>query len=121
MLGQYNDQPTIDKEIVAAAEFRVDFFQILWYSVDDARNRITSEGRQMQPHVEKVNEGLQLFLKSSEIRGMRFTGECVDHAPFFTTPTGRFYSLYISCAGCIGICDASREKPRVISVIPRQQ
>ena len=41
VLGQYNDQPTMDKEIVAAAQFGVDFFQILWYPIDDARNRIS--------------------------------------------------------------------------------
>ena len=35
LLGQYNDQPTMDKEIVAAAESGVDFFQILWYPVDE--------------------------------------------------------------------------------------
>ena len=82
VLGQYNDQPTMDKEIVAAAQFGVDFFQILWYPVDDAKSRMASEGRQMPPHIEKVNEGLRLFLKSSENRRIRFTVEYVNHAPF---------------------------------------
>ncbi len=81
-LGQYNDQPTMDKEIVAAAEFGVDFFQILWYPVDDAKSRMASEGRPMPPHIEKVNEGLRLFLDSSENHRIRFTVEYVNHAPF---------------------------------------
>ena len=33
ILGEYNDQDTMDKEIIAAADHGVDFFQILWYSV----------------------------------------------------------------------------------------
>lgn len=82
VLGQYNDQPTMDKEIVAAAEFGVDFFQILWYPVDDAKSRAAAEGRQMPPHIEKVNEGLRLFLLSSENDKIRFTVEYVNHAPF---------------------------------------
>jgi hypothetical protein len=31
LLGEYNDQPTMDKEIVAAAEHGIDSFLILWY------------------------------------------------------------------------------------------
>jgi len=82
LLGQYNDQPTMDKEIVAAAKHGVDFFQILWYPVEDARSRSAAEGRPMPPHVENVNEGLRLFLNSSENHRIRFTVEYVNHAPF---------------------------------------
>ena len=82
LLGQYNDQPTMDKEIVAAARYGVDFFQILWYPVEDTRRRSAAEGRPMPPHVENVNEGLRLFLNSAENRRIRFTVEYVNHAPF---------------------------------------
>lgn len=82
LLGQYNDQPTMDKEIVTAAQFGVDFFQILWYPIEDAKARAASEGRPMEPHVEKVNEGLRLFLNSPENDKIRFTIEYVNHAPF---------------------------------------
>ncbi len=82
VLGQYNDQPTMDKEIVAAAEHGVDFFQILWYPVEDSLRRLKAEGRSAEPHVERVNEGLRLFLKSSENRKLRFTVEYVNHNPF---------------------------------------
>ncbi len=82
LLGQYNDQATMDQEIVAAAKYGVDFFQILWYPVDDLKSRLTAEGRPVSPHVEYVNEGLRLFLKSPENRRLRFTLEYVNHAPF---------------------------------------
>jgi len=82
LLGQYNDQPTMDKEIVAAARFGVDFFQILWYPVDDMKRRLAAEEREIPPHVEKLNEGLRLFLESPENHRIRFTIEYVNHAPF---------------------------------------
>lgn len=82
LLGQYKNQPTMDREIAAAAEFGVDFFQILWYPVDDAKRRMAAEGRRLPPHVENVNEGLRLFLASSENHRIRFTVEYVNHAPF---------------------------------------
>ncbi len=82
LLGQYNDQPTMNKEIVTAARFGVDFFQILWYPVDDMRRRYAQEGREPPPHAEKLNEGLRLFLQSPENHRMRFTIEYVNHAPF---------------------------------------
>src|SRR5690349_10047152 len=55
-LGQYNDQPTMNREIVAAAEHGVRFFQILWYSA----------GKSKEPHAEKLNEGVKLFMESPE-------------------------------------------------------
>lgn len=82
LLGQYNDQPTMDKEIAAATEYGVDFFQILWYPVDDAQRRRAAEGRRMPPHIENVNEGLRFFLASPENHKIRFTVEYVNHAPF---------------------------------------
>jgi hypothetical protein len=82
LLGLYNDQPTMDKEIVTAARFGVDFFQILWYPVDDMRRRCADEQREPPPHAEKLNEGLRLFLRSPENHRIRFTIEYVNHAPF---------------------------------------
>ncbi len=82
LLGEYNDQPTMDKEIVAAARSGVDFFQILWYPVDDMRDRLKADGRPVPQHVERVNEGLRLFLASPEQHRLRFTVEYVNHDPF---------------------------------------
>ncbi len=82
LLGAYNDQPTMDREIVAAAAGGVDFFQILWYPVEDLRQRFQAESRPMPPHVELVNEGLRLFLASPNNSKLRFTIEYVNHDPF---------------------------------------
>ena len=65
ILGQYNDQQTMDREIVAAASHGVDFFQILWY-----------------PNGGPLNEGLRLFLASTNAGRMKFTIEFVNHPPF---------------------------------------
>jgi hypothetical protein len=33
LLGEYNNQSTMDREIAAAADNGVDFFQMLWYNI----------------------------------------------------------------------------------------
>ena len=65
ILGQYNEQKTMDREIIAASSHGVDFFQILWY-----------------PNGGKLNEGLRTFMASPESRRMKFTIEYVNHPPF---------------------------------------
>jgi hypothetical protein len=65
LLGQYNDQATMDREIVAASSHGVDFFQILWY-----------------PNGGALNEGLRTFLASTNAGLMKFTIEFVNHPPF---------------------------------------
>lgn len=65
VLGQYNDQKTMDREIEAASSHGVDFFQILWY-----------------PNGGKLNEGLRTFMASPEAHRMKFTIEFVNHPPF---------------------------------------
>jgi hypothetical protein len=64
-LGEYNDQATMDREIIAASSHRVDFFQILWY-----------------PNGGPLNEGLRTFLASTNAGQMKFTIEFVNHPPF---------------------------------------
>src|SRR5439155_1301917 len=71
-LGEYNDQPTMNREIVAAADHGVNFFQILWYL----------PGKSNEPHAEKLNEGVKLFMASPENGRMSFTIEYVNHPPF---------------------------------------
>ncbi len=63
--GQYNDQKTMNREIIAASAHDVDFFQILWY-----------------PNGGPLNEGLRTFLASPEAHRMKFTIEYVNHPPF---------------------------------------
>ncbi|MGB8371149.1 MAG: hypothetical protein ACLPYZ_18225 [Limisphaerales bacterium] len=65
ILGQYNDQDTMDQEIIAASSRGVDFFQILWY-----------------PNGGPLNEGLRTFLASTNAARMKFTIEFVNHPPF---------------------------------------
>ena len=74
LLGEYNEQATMDREIAAAATNGVSFFQILWYCPGDASNR--------HPQAEKLNQGLRLFLASPNNRQMKFTLEFVNHPPF---------------------------------------
>ncbi len=65
MLGEYNDQATMDREIIAASSHHVDFFQILWY-----------------PNGGPLNEGLRTFLASTNAGRMKFSLEFVNHPPF---------------------------------------
>ena len=64
-LGEYNELSTMDREIAVAASHGVDFFQILWY-----------------PNGGPLNEGLRLFLASTNAGRIRFTIEFVNHPPF---------------------------------------
>lgn len=65
LLGQYNDQETMDREIQTASRHGVAFFQILWY-----------------PSGGPLNEGLRTFLASANSGQMKFTIEFVNHPPF---------------------------------------
>ena len=74
LLGEYNDQESMDREIVAAAEHNVDFFQILWYPQPDKTRP--------DPQVEHLNSAVRLFMDSPHCRRMKFTIEFVNHPPF---------------------------------------
>lgn len=71
LLGEYNDQETMDCEIVAAADHGVDYFQILWYPPTEA-----------DPSHPKLNAGLAQFMASPNSGRMRFTMEYTNHPPF---------------------------------------
>src|SRR5512133_1305391 len=62
LLGEYNDQATMDREIITASTNQVDFFQILWY-----------------PDGGPLNEGLRTFMASPNASRMKFTLEFVNH------------------------------------------
>ena len=64
-LGEYNDQATMDREILAASCHGVSFFQILWY-----------------PNGGPLNEGLRTYVASTNAGRMKFTIEFVNHPPF---------------------------------------
>ncbi len=74
LLGDYNEQATMDKEIAAAASHGVNFFQILWY--------YQNPNRPLERHAEMLNEGLRLFMLSKNNRQMQFAMEITNHPPF---------------------------------------
>ncbi len=85
LLGEYNDQATMDREIAAAAAHGVDFFQILWY-----------------PGGGPLNEGARAFMASTNASRMRFALEFVNHPPFDLSTDAAWE------AGCREWCAAMR-------------
>jgi hypothetical protein len=72
-LGAYNDQKTMDREIIAASDHGVNFFQFLWYF----------QGNKLgTPNLDKLNLGVKWFADSAENARMKFTVEYVNHRPF---------------------------------------
>ncbi|MHB0999065.1 MAG: glycoside hydrolase family 71/99 protein [Armatimonadota bacterium] len=71
LLGEYNEQETMDREIIAASEHGVDYFQILWYP--------PCEQDKSYP---ELNAGVHQFMASPNSGMMRFTVEYVNHPPF---------------------------------------
>ena len=71
LLGIYNDQATMDREIVAAAGYGVDFFAILWYfPAPESKHREDCKW---------LNRGVENFQRSPEARRMRFFVEYCNH------------------------------------------
>jgi hypothetical protein len=73
LLGEYNEQPTMDREIAAAADHGVHFFQILWYPAGRSAKEWSSD---------PLNAGLRQFLDSTNRHRLKFTLEYVNHPPF---------------------------------------
>jgi hypothetical protein len=74
LLGDYNLQATMDREIVAASSHGVDFFQILWY--DDYPD-------ERAPNAWKLNRGVREFMASPEAHRMSFMITLCNSAPLF--------------------------------------
>lgn len=64
LLGDYNVQQTMDREIIAAADHGVDFFSILWY--------YPQLGRELEESAKKLNRGLETYLASPNAGRMKF-------------------------------------------------
>lgn len=64
LLGEYNDQATMDREIEAAARHGVDFFTILWY--------YPKPGGRETRHAPFLNRGLETFIASPKADRMSF-------------------------------------------------
>jgi hypothetical protein len=63
-LGEYNEQATMDREIIAASSHSVDFFAILWYFPKPN----TAEAA----NAPKLNRGLEQFIASPQAHRMKF-------------------------------------------------
>jgi hypothetical protein len=63
-LGEYNEQATMDREIVAASSHGVDFFAILWY--------FPKPDSKEAGNAPKLNRGLEQFMVSPESGRMKF-------------------------------------------------
>jgi len=72
LLGEYNCQETMDKEILAASNYGVDFFSILWYPMD-----IKKDGK----IVGYLNAGVENFMNSPNSDKMKFMVEIANHDP----------------------------------------
>jgi len=77
LLGQYNEQQTMDREIAAAADHGVHFFQILWYPAGQTPQEWSAH---------PLNAGLRQFLASTNRHRLKFTLEFVNHPPFDLKP-----------------------------------
>jgi len=74
LLGMYNSQETMDKEIKTASGYGVDFFLILWYPVHTITNP--------EPGLTCLNSALEHFVQSPESGKMEFAIEFCNHDPF---------------------------------------
>ena len=74
LLGEFNNQATMDREIKAAAGHGVDFFAILWYY-----NGKTGE---KEPNARNLERGVLDFMHSSESGRMKFYVEFCNHPPY---------------------------------------
>ncbi len=74
LLGEYNEQATMDAEIKAAAQYGVDFFQILWYPLTGGKIHERQQAR--------LNIAVDQFMASPNAGLMRFTIEFCNHPPF---------------------------------------
>jgi hypothetical protein len=73
-LGEYNEQATMDQEILAAADHGVHFFQILWYPQPDPGKP--------DPQVQHLDVAVGHFMRSKNAGRMKFTVEYCNHDPF---------------------------------------
>jgi hypothetical protein len=88
LLGIYNDQATMDREIVAAADYGVDFFSILWYFP-------VPGSRYYEANARLLNRGLETFLRSPNAHRLRFIIE-YSNEPHFAATTDEQWDLCLT-------------------------
>jgi len=80
LLGQYNTQGTMDREILAAAKYGVDAFAILWY--------FPKPGSRQSKYAPLLNRGVNAYIVSPQAGKMRFFIEYCN-APDFSAATAK--------------------------------
>lgn len=77
LLGEYNSQETMDKEIKTAAEYGLDFFSILYYYGGNIGDAPAEENA-----LNYLNKGIEHFMNSPNSGMMKFMIELVNHPPY---------------------------------------
>lgn len=77
LLGEFNCQDTLDREIATAAGYGVDFFPVLWYYNERDSER--------EPHSKKLNRVFDEFIASPHASKLNFFIEFCNHPPFEVT------------------------------------
>eukprot|EP01084_Bolivina_argentea_P060746 110976_1 len=74
LTGNYNVQATMDAEIIAASNYSIDFFQILYYD---------NYPTEREPNSIYLNNGLKTFINSSQSHRMKFFIEWCNTYPLY--------------------------------------
>jgi hypothetical protein len=77
LLGEFNCQETMDRDMEAASAYGVDFFPILWYYNEPNQER--------EPNSRFLNRALDEFIASPFASRMSFFIEFCNHPPFEVT------------------------------------
>lgn len=76
LIGEYNTQEITNKEIIAASDYGIDFFSILWYYIDPDCHSGDSGIH------DDLNRGIFNFMNSPESHRLKFFMEFCNHPPF---------------------------------------
>ncbi len=101
LLGDYNVQATMDREIEAASSHGVDFFSILWYFPRPVSGK--------EAEAERLNRGLQTYLASANAGLMRFMVEYCNAEAFSATNDAQW-------AACVQTWVAAMRHPAALRV-----
>ena len=85
--GQDNSQEVMDKDILSASKYGVDFFSILWY-YDLGQGQTPS----------KINRALEWFVNSPHAGKMKFMIEMVNHKPYYVGTDEQWNEMAKLCA-----------------------
>lgn len=99
-LWEYNSQETMDREIIAASNYGVDFFSILWYYPGNVKK---------DNNCDDLNAGIDFFMKSPNSGRMKFMVELCNHEPF-TIKTDKDWEK------CIDVCVNAMKHPGYLRI-----